>query len=208
MAEEKKRIDWEKVEKLYRAGKLSIREVSRQCGCTEGAIRKRAKAESWTRDLSDKIDEVVRTKLVRSEVRTSGAISEKEIIEAAATKNFEIVTAERKDLKELQDMESKLMAELNDSPTKSYVSSYQGVIISESFKLTVAERASALLALANVRTKRIELERKIYGIADPVPKDPADVQVNAECTVQLDPIILSLIPSVNQTCCYDGSEKP
>ena len=48
---------------------LSIREIAKQQGITEGAIRKKAKREGWTKDLSARVQETVRADLVRGEVR-------------------------------------------------------------------------------------------------------------------------------------------
>lgn len=42
--------DWEAVQELYRVGVASLRAIAAQHNCTEGAIRKRAKKESWPRD--------------------------------------------------------------------------------------------------------------------------------------------------------------
>lgn len=44
-------IDWLAVEADYRPNKLSLRAIGEKHGCTEGAIRKRAKKEGWVRDF-------------------------------------------------------------------------------------------------------------------------------------------------------------
>jgi hypothetical protein len=49
----------------YRAGQLSIREIGRQHGLSDTAIRNRAKAKGWTRDLSGAVRSRVREELVR-----------------------------------------------------------------------------------------------------------------------------------------------
>ena len=54
------------------------------------------------------------------------------------------------------------MAELGGKPTKLYITHYQGQIIEQTVALTVSEKASTLLALTNVRLKRIELERNNF----------------------------------------------
>ena len=70
---EKKVIDWEKIELDYRSGVKSLREIATDHEISEGAIRKRAKRDDWSRDLSAKIkakaDDLVRKEQVRSEVR-------------------------------------------------------------------------------------------------------------------------------------------
>lgn len=43
--------DWELIEKHYRAGIMSLREIAKEGGVTEGAIRKRAKRDGWPCNL-------------------------------------------------------------------------------------------------------------------------------------------------------------
>ncbi len=65
--------DWEAIETAYRAGVMSLREIASQHGISEGAIRKRAKRDDWSRDLNAKIqqkaDDLVRKREVRRTVR-------------------------------------------------------------------------------------------------------------------------------------------
>jgi transposase len=50
MPKKDKPIDWAGIERDYRDGRMSIREIARWYGnVTEGAIRKKAKAENWVR---------------------------------------------------------------------------------------------------------------------------------------------------------------
>lgn len=62
------------IELDYRIGIKSLHQISGECGVTEGAIRKRAKRDHWTRDLSEmikmKADFLVRKDAVRSVVRS------------------------------------------------------------------------------------------------------------------------------------------
>jgi uncharacterized protein YjcR len=66
--------DWEAIETAYRAGMMSLREIAAQHGISEGAIRKRAKRDDWSRDLAAKVkeraDDLVRKAEVRKQVRT------------------------------------------------------------------------------------------------------------------------------------------
>ncbi|HDU8566335.1 TPA: hypothetical protein RG686_003705, partial [Morganella morganii] len=83
-----KRPDWEAIESAYRAGVMSLREIASQHDISEGAIRKRAKRDDWSRDLNAKIkarsDDMVRKQEVRSKVRSETALSERVLIEATA----------------------------------------------------------------------------------------------------------------------------
>ncbi len=48
-------VDWIRAEELYRRGEVSVREIARREGVTEGAVRKRAKAQGWFREASTQI---------------------------------------------------------------------------------------------------------------------------------------------------------
>jgi hypothetical protein len=60
---DKPTTDWEKISGHYRAGTRSLRDIGKEYGVTEGAIRKRAKAEGWPRG---KKNEAVSGKVVLS----------------------------------------------------------------------------------------------------------------------------------------------
>ena len=68
----KKPIDWEAIERDYRAGILSVREIGAKCGCTHTAINKRAKRDGWERDRAARQQEPVR--LVSDELDRAGFV--------------------------------------------------------------------------------------------------------------------------------------
>lgn len=49
MTDEKKPVDWAEIERDYRAGTMSIRELAAWYGISDTAIRKRAKKDGWER---------------------------------------------------------------------------------------------------------------------------------------------------------------
>jgi hypothetical protein len=51
----RKSIDWESIEREYRAGRLTVAEIGRQHGLSHTAINKRAKRDGWTRNLADAV---------------------------------------------------------------------------------------------------------------------------------------------------------
>jgi hypothetical protein len=106
--EPKPPVDWEAIEREYRAGQLSLREIARQFDVSDTAIRKRAKADSWTRPLADKVREAVREKLVRADGSHAGSrpqrASDEEIVDGAADRGFAVVTSHRRDLEQLHGL--------------------------------------------------------------------------------------------------------
>ena len=173
---EKKGKDWEKIEAEYRAGQVSNREIAKQYDVAESAIRKKAKAEGWTKDLTAKVQEKVRSDLVRSEVRTSNA-SDKEIIEAAAARGVEVVRQHRNDISNHRGMASLLLAELQQT-TRSR-EEIEDDIIEETSEdqnekrrarmlaaVSLPARAAVLRDLSTSLTKIVQLERQAFNLGD------------------------------------------
>ena len=110
------KADWEAIERAYRAGVLSVREIARAHQISEAAIRKRAKAENWTRALADDVRKAVNEKLARAD-GSQGAqdqhATDREIIEGASKVGFEVVTSHRRDLLQLHGLKRVLADRLS-----------------------------------------------------------------------------------------------
>jgi transposase len=50
LSKENKPIDWDGIERDYRAGVMSVREIAKWYGLSHTAINKKAKAEGWVRE--------------------------------------------------------------------------------------------------------------------------------------------------------------
>ena len=60
------KYDWELIEKEYRVGQLSLRQIADKHGLkSHGAITNRAKRYGWTRDLSDEVRTRIKSELNR-----------------------------------------------------------------------------------------------------------------------------------------------
>lgn len=152
--------DWEAIDREYRAGQLSVSEIARQYGVSEGAIRKRAKRDGWTRPLAKAVRETVREKLVRADGTSSGTSGQRAtdgaIIEAASLRGLEVVTSHRRDLTQLHGIKrilaDRLAAHLNGETP-------DGPGIGEK------ESAGDLLEkLARVTARLIPLERQAFNL--------------------------------------------
>lgn len=113
---EKTTPDWERIEQLYRAGLLSVREIAVACGVSHTAINKRSKAEGWERDLKAKIkakaDSLVSKREVSSKVSTEQLATERGIVEANAEVIANIRMAHRSDITRSRRIANKLLDEL------------------------------------------------------------------------------------------------
>lgn len=146
---EKRIIDWESIEKEYRAGIRSLRDIGSEFCITETAIRKKAVREDWIRDLSAKIkikaQEVVRKAEVRNKVRKE---SEREIIDSVAQQQADVLLEERADIKRLSKLCKSFEEELN------------------TYTEDLEKKARVTKSLTDTRKTIIELRRRNYGIND------------------------------------------
>ncbi|WP_145512498.1 hypothetical protein [Yersinia kristensenii] len=175
--------DWEAIESAYRAGLMSLREIASQHSISEGAIRKRAKRDDWSRDLSAKIKEraedLVRKEEVRKQVRTETTLTERVLIEASAEVIANVRMEHRGDIRrareitnalfdelgaECADIESlrklgELMLDPDDNGRDRLNEVYQSII-------ALPERVKAVKALSDAMKNLIGLERQAYDIGD------------------------------------------
>ncbi|WP_227732315.1 hypothetical protein [Yersinia proxima] len=185
-----KPADWEAIESAYRAGLMSLREIASQHNISEGAIRKRAKRDEWSRDLSAKIKEraedLVRKEEVRKQVRTETTLTERVLIEASAEVIANVRMEHRGDIRrareitnalfdelgaECADIESlrklgELMLDPDENGRDRLNEVYQSII-------ALPERVKAVKALSDAMKNLIGLERQAYNL-DEVAKDPDD----------------------------------
>jgi predicted transcriptional regulator len=109
--------DWELGDKLSRAGFLSIREIARQLGCSEAAVRKRIKQKGLRRDLSAMVRKEAGIDMVRAEVR-----GEVRALEASAYEStrivVEVVRAHRQKLQRAKALFDKLAGQFEEAIVK------------------------------------------------------------------------------------------
>ncbi|CRY63043.1 Uncharacterised protein [Yersinia kristensenii] len=182
--------DWEAIESAYRAGLMSLREIASQHSISEGAIRKRAKRDDWSRDLSAKIKEraedLVRKEEVRKQVRAETTLTERVLIEASAEVIANVRMEHRGDIRRAREITNALLDELGtecaDVPALEKLGElmldpdekgqdrlneiYQKII-------SMPERVKSVKALSDALKNLISLERQAYNL-DEAAKDPDD----------------------------------
>jgi len=195
--------DWERIEQLYRAGLLSVREIATSCGVSHTAIQKKAKAGNWERDLKAKIkakaDSLVAKAEVATKVATETLATERGIVEANAQVIADIRMAHRKDIGRARRLANLLFDELEG------LTEEQGTVRELIAQLRDDDEAGDMadvLALANkmsslpTRTKTMKelgetlknlilLERQAYSIdSQPEGSSPTPGSV----VIPIDPI--------------------
>lgn len=188
--EAKVKTDWEAIEKLFRAGVLSIREIAKQHGITDKAIRNKAKNEGWLRDLTKKVQEQVRSELVRTQVRTGNAAdqlrTERDIVDAAAATVVHVVREHRRDISTGRGIVNLLMSQLVDVVGQR--NDFEELIDQECAADKTTERRTKLMKAvsipAHAGTVRdlsvamknlVYLERQAFNIADGAEPPPPEL---------------------------------
>lgn len=87
--EGRKPVDWAAVERDYRTGSLTDRELGRLYGCSHTAVQKHAKAGGWQRDLSAAVRSAARAKLQASP-ESALDVAKKVVAEGVASQTRQI----------------------------------------------------------------------------------------------------------------------
>ncbi|HHJ4333021.1 MULTISPECIES: hypothetical protein [Enterobacteriaceae] len=179
--------DWEAIESAYRAGVMSLREIASQNGISEGAIRKRAKRDEWSRDLNAKVkeraDDLVRKAEVRKQVRSETVLSERVLIEATAEVIATVRMEHRGDIRRAREITNALFDELGAECADVASLRKLGELMLEPDEngrdklneiyhsiISMPERVKAVKALSDAMKNLVGLERQAYDIGE---KEPA-----------------------------------
>lgn len=183
--------DWFRIEADYRAGVLSLRAIAGEHGISEGAIRKRAKKDGWQRDLGAKIrakaEALVREEAVREEVRAAHCVPEREIIEANAELQANLIRTHRKDITRYRELCLRLLAELEAQTAEPELFRQIGELLAcpdekgqdrlnEAYHkaISLPQRIKGAKDLADTLKTLVGLERQAFGVADNAEGDKPD----------------------------------
>ena len=181
-------IDWERVERLYVAGQLTIRQIADECGVHTSSIVSKAKKEGWQRNLGEAIKARAKAKvaqidvqgLVEQSARESAHKSAQLIqqaIEEASDVAAGVIIRHRADIRLQQERAGRLealfdgMLDKVPATIKDDESEIEALNVGDVFKLS-----QTLKAIVETRTKLIDKEREAFGIEDgSAPGDSDDV---------------------------------
>lgn len=201
--------DWEAIERDYRAGIKSLREIAAKNGpVTEGAIRKRAKRDGWERNLQAKIQAKADALVRKAAVRKAGTqqltpATEREVIEENAQAIADIRLAHRADIRRGRTLVLSLLTELEGQTTNRALFEQLGELMAQPDEngrdrladlyhkvIGLSGRVSNVKALAEALKNLIGLEREAWNLdAKEQPKDDptllSDAELEAELHVRL-----------------------
>lgn len=185
---DKKPTDWERIEADYRAGLLTLREIGEQHGVSHTAVRKRAAAYGWSRDLSAKIEakreELVSKQLVSKEVSKNKAETEKAIVEANAQMQADVILSHRSSIGRGREIVSKLLEEVElQTDNCELFEQLAGLLARSDEKsadklndiyqkvISLPGRTDVVAKLAQALKSLVEIERKAFGLDVDAKKD-------------------------------------
>lgn len=170
-------IQWDQIERDYRAGLKSLSQIAREHEVSRDRIKRRADKEGWERNLSQKINEAAKNKLNELSAQTVAELPEAEteeernrqIVELAAQTQVELVRHHREDIGTMRHISRKMMGKLDEALDKGLqVTSVdeQGEPTGEPMFIGMdLETAGKVFNnLTNGYQRLVQLERQAFGM--------------------------------------------
>lgn len=116
----RKRMDWEAIERDYRTGQFTLRELSTKQGVAHTTISRRAEREGWTKDLAEAVRLATSASLIQATVQqqcTNAHQNATAAVLVAAEVNKQVVLGHRNRLTQLAadaDVARLKLVELSD----------------------------------------------------------------------------------------------
>ncbi len=151
MARVVKNVDWDAVERDYRAGIKTLREIAGEHGIVHAAVRQRAIKYGWERNLDEKIKVRAKAIVAKASRVINTPLSketESEIIESVAQLQASALLTESAEIKKLIGIANEFVLELQTCPED------------------LDKRARILKLLVEVSEKLINLRRRNLNISD------------------------------------------
>lgn len=121
-APKKPRVDWDAVERDYRATQMTLRELEAKHGITNSRIAQKAKAGAWTRDLLPAIRQATDARLIQAAVSeelskqsTQATQSLSNVVLAAAEVNTQIILGHRHGLNRITAIKDVLLDQIEQA---------------------------------------------------------------------------------------------
>lgn len=186
----KPEVDWEEIERLYRADLRTNAQLAKDFGVHASTVRRRAEKGQWKRDLKSRIKEranaIVQQRAVNS-LASDQIARDDQTIEGNAQAMADVRLSHRRDIGTartiamalLDDLQAQIGAENRQRLEDLFITALKLDAVDAS-ALEAYERVIALPShvrvmkdLADTMTKLVTLERQAYGLDD-VDSSPVD----------------------------------
>jgi hypothetical protein len=114
----RRRVDWDAVERDYRTGKFTLRELEEKHGVFNSSIARKAKKDGWTQDLRIAIRQATNAKLAGdlvSNLVSEGAQNVSNAVLAAAEVNTRVILSHRKGLQAITNVKRTLLNQIEQA---------------------------------------------------------------------------------------------
>lgn len=180
-------IDWEAIERDYRIGQLSARELARRYEVEVSTITRRAKKESWVKDFSEEVKARTRAGLIEAAQQsaqqhaTQSNTALRDGIEVAVETNIRVLRQHQEGIRSNANRLGKLVEKFD-------------VLIEGAADLNeLGKAASSFESIVRSQKTLVTLERISLGLDAEKPQTPGDALDNLLSA--LDGRTASLIPS-------------
>jgi hypothetical protein len=114
----RRKVDWPAVERDFRTGNMTLRELGEKHGVSHQAVAKRSKNEGWTQDLGEQIRHATNAKLVANLVDNEvakGGQAVANVVLAAAEVNTQVILSHRKGLNRITAIKERLLDQIEQA---------------------------------------------------------------------------------------------
>jgi len=182
----RKRPDWEAVERDFRTGRYTLRELEAKHGPSYAEISRRSKKQGWSKDLREAIKVATDAAVLREQVTAAQQDTTKTIL-VAAELNKQVILEHRRDISELRNLTADMVREvqqmgrvdleriatmLEDPDLKQEQVGQLREELAAASRLPA--RILAASRLAQTFSRLQQLERRAFGLDDPEAPPPVD----------------------------------
>ncbi len=176
---------WREVEKDYRVGEMSLRQLKDEHGITVKAIRQKAKKEGWERDLKERIrisavNLINKRAAIKAAEKEEKDVEDEDIVDFASAEQADIIVSHRGLIGKHKELLSMLYEELNSQTVSLELMSSIGELMDQSAEtgkldklnelyhkiIALPSRIDSYKKLADSMKTVIGLERQAFNIAD------------------------------------------
>ena len=179
----KRRADWEAVERDYRTGRFTLRELETQHGVSYAQISRKSKELGWSKDLREVIKQATDAAVLRETV-TQAQKDTTDAVLVAAEVNTQVILGHRRDVAATRQVAASLRDELSRSAQLlAQVLAGSGAEPADEARaravvqkaLSLPSRVSSVKQLADTFDKLQLAERRAFGIpTDSNGAEPGD----------------------------------